>query len=108
MKCNLLSDKVWRSIKHRTPRQDIFACRKCWVDARFQSNMKSIDDLTRSIRNGQCTARAAITSALDAAEKLNGELNAFLEIDRKGALQRADQIDALDQADKNLLPLAGV
>ncbi|PYS54127.1 MAG: Asp-tRNA(Asn)/Glu-tRNA(Gln) amidotransferase GatCAB subunit A, partial [Acidobacteria bacterium] len=33
-------------------------------------------------------------SSLDAAEKLNDTLNAFLEIDRVGALKRADAIDA--------------
>ncbi len=55
-----------------------------------------IDNITRlqtSIARGETTARAAVTSSLDAAEKLNGALNAFLEIDREGALQRAEAID---------------
>ena len=69
--------------------------------------MKSIGGITDSIRRGETTARAGVAAALDAAEKLNEQLNAFLEIDRQGALQRADQIDALDQADKAGLPLAG-
>ncbi len=68
--------------------------------------MSSISDLRDSIARGETTARAAVESALDAAEKLNGTLNAFLEIDREGALQRADQIDGSSQ--KSALPLAGV
>ena len=46
-------------------------------------------------------------TALAAAERLNDTLNAFLEIDREGALKRAEQIDAL-QSDKRDLSLAGV
>jgi aspartyl-tRNA(Asn)/glutamyl-tRNA(Gln) amidotransferase subunit A len=55
-----------------------------------------IDNISRQrerIARGETTARAAVESALDAAEKLNGTLNAFLEIDREGALQRAEAID---------------
>jgi aspartyl-tRNA(Asn)/glutamyl-tRNA(Gln) amidotransferase subunit A len=48
------------------------------------------DNLTRS----ETTARAVAQVALDAAEKLNDELNAFLEIDRKGAIARAEAMDA--------------
>jgi aspartyl-tRNA(Asn)/glutamyl-tRNA(Gln) amidotransferase subunit A len=56
--------------------------------------MSSISELRDSIAHGETTARAAVESALAAAEKLNGTLNAFLEIDREGALERADGIDA--------------
>jgi len=55
---------------------------------------------------GETTARAAAQTALDAAEKLNDTLNAFLEIDPQGALLRADAIDI--EPDKSRLPLAGV
>ena len=57
---------------------------------------------------GDATARAATEFALTAAEELNSTLNAFLEIDRDGALDRAAQVDAIDQADKVNLPLAGI
>ena len=57
---------------------------------------------------GDATALAATESALTAAEELNSTLNAFLEIDRDGALDRAAQVDAIDQADKANLPLAGI
>src|SRR6266853_801977 len=56
----------------------------------------------------QTTARAVTESALSAAERLNDTLNAFLEIDRDGALKRAAQIDAIDKTGKASLPLSGV
>ena len=56
--------------------------------------MSSISELKDSIARGETTARAAVESALAAAEKLNDTLNAFLEIDREGALERAEAIDA--------------
>lgn len=54
----------------------------------------TVSDLRDRIARGETTARVAAESALDAAEKLNDSLNAFLEIDREGALKRADEIDA--------------
>jgi aspartyl-tRNA(Asn)/glutamyl-tRNA(Gln) amidotransferase subunit A len=60
------------------------------------------------IVRGETDARAVTESALNAAEKLNGTLNAFLEINREAALNRAAQVDAVDQADKAALPLAGI
>jgi aspartyl-tRNA(Asn)/glutamyl-tRNA(Gln) amidotransferase subunit A len=55
--------------------------------------MESISTLRDSIARGETTARAVTESALNAAEKLNESLNAFLEINREGALNRADTID---------------
>src|SRR5712691_1698713 len=55
--------------------------------------MSSISQLRDSIVRGETTARATVEAALAAAEKLNDTLNAFLEIDREGALERADAID---------------
>src|SRR2546428_4893206 len=54
---------------------------------------ETISELRNRIVRGETTARATVQSALDAAEKLNNTLNAFLEIDREGALKRADSID---------------
>src|SRR5256712_7794756 len=67
---------------------------------------ESIANQREGVVRGDNTARAAVESALAAAEKLNDTLNAFLEIDREGALQRADLIDASPQ--KSAMPLAGV
>ena len=61
--------------------------------------------------DGEDTARDLTGSALQAAEKLNDTLNAFLEIDRVGALRHADTIDAKikSQAIADELPaLSGV
>jgi len=69
-------------------------------------SMKSIANLRDGIARGETTARASIESALNAAEKLNDSLNAFLEIDRDGAPDRAAQVDS--RADKDSLSLAGV
>src|SRR5712692_11811152 len=70
--------------------------------------MITITDVRDLIARGETTARAAAESALDAAESLNDTLNAFLEIDRPGALRRADGLDALSQTEKEKLPLVGV
>jgi aspartyl-tRNA(Asn)/glutamyl-tRNA(Gln) amidotransferase subunit A len=49
-----------------------------------------ISSLKNRIENGEITARAVAESAIDAAEKLNEPLNAFLQIDRNGALKRSE------------------
>jgi aspartyl-tRNA(Asn)/glutamyl-tRNA(Gln) amidotransferase subunit A len=67
---------------------------------------KSIKQLSESIVRGETSARATVESAIDAAEKLNDSLHAFLEINRVGGLDRADEIDA--SAEKINLSLAGV
>src|SRR2546430_17643790 len=68
--------------------------------------MKSIANLKDSILRGVKTARATVESSLKAAENLNESLNAFLQIDREGALQRADEVDRSPH--KDTLPLAGI
>lgn len=50
-----------------------------------------IEGLRSRIRSGE-TARAVIESSVSAAEKLNEQLNAFLQIGRTQALQKADAI----------------
>ena len=68
----------------------------------------TISNLRDRIVRGETTARAAIESSLDAAERLNDQLSAFLQIDRKGAPHRAAQVDSLSAPEKEALPLAGV
>jgi len=68
--------------------------------------MESIANLTSSIARGEQTACATVESSINAAESLNKSLNAFLQIDRQGALQRADEIDK--SPSKDTLPLAGI
>jgi aspartyl-tRNA(Asn)/glutamyl-tRNA(Gln) amidotransferase subunit A len=52
----------------------------------------SAGDLAGLVSSGEITARRAVESSLDAAEKFNETLNAFLEINRGGALQRAESL----------------
>jgi len=52
-----------------------------------------IEVLRNRITNGETTARAVVEFSVNAAEKLNESLNAFLEIDRGGAVTRAEEID---------------
>lgn len=67
-----------------------------------------IEHLRTHIAQHETTARAVAESTLDAAEKLNDTLNAFLQIDRVGALQRAAQIDVANGSGETPLPLGGV
>jgi aspartyl-tRNA(Asn)/glutamyl-tRNA(Gln) amidotransferase subunit A len=43
---------------------------------------------------GEATPKSVVESSVNAAEKLNDTLNAFLEIDRKGALAKAATLDS--------------
>src|SRR5215813_12783484 len=54
--------------------------------------MTTIAETIEKLARGETSARAEVEAALSAAEKLNDELNAFLEIDRAGALKRADAL----------------
>src|SRR6266850_3716012 len=76
---------------------------------------ESLINLRDCIARGETTARVATESSLDAADRLNDTLNAFLEIDREGALKRADTIDATMKSKTAgeaealpAMPLAGV
>src|SRR5262245_13611175 len=53
----------------------------------------SIGELRKRLSSGETSAHSLVESAVNAAEELNPSLNAFLEIDRKGAQKRADEID---------------
>ncbi len=53
-----------------------------------------IETLCARIRERETTARAIVESSLDAAERLNETLNAFLQLDREGAPRRAVEAEA--------------
>src|SRR5437660_1607535 len=57
------------------------------------------------LRNDGSTSRQRVEFSVNAAEKLNETLNAFLQIDRSGALRRAEEIDKNPTKE---LPLRGV
>src|SRR6266536_16104 len=75
--------------------------------------MKSAIEIRNEIIRRETSARAVVESALQAAEKLNRTLNAFLEIDRQAALKRAEAIDTevasqRTAGERTLPPLAGI
>jgi len=55
--------------------------------------MTIIADTIERLARGETSARAEVERTVNAAEKLNDELNAFLQIDRAGALKRAEALD---------------
>ena len=54
---------------------------------------KTVETITRELNGGETNARAVVSRAVGAAEKLNETLNAFLQIDRAGAIERAEELD---------------
>ena len=54
----------------------------------------TVVSITDAVRRGARTARQVVEQYLEAAERLDPALNAFVEIDRVGALERADSVDA--------------
>jgi aspartyl-tRNA(Asn)/glutamyl-tRNA(Gln) amidotransferase subunit A len=65
-------------------------------------------DLVAALRQGDITAVECATAFLDRIEATNGSINAFLAVDREGALARAADIDARRKAGKPVGPLAGL
>ncbi|HEY0384886.1 MAG TPA: Asp-tRNA(Asn)/Glu-tRNA(Gln) amidotransferase subunit GatA, partial [Pyrinomonadaceae bacterium] len=67
-----------------------------------------IETLRARVLQRETTARAIVEPALDAAEKLNEALNAFLQINRAGALRRADEVEPAELSDDNSPSLPGI
>ena len=65
-------------------------------------------DLVTALRQGDITAVECATAFLDRIEATNGSINAFLAVDREGALSRAADIDARRKAGKPIGSLAGL
>ena len=53
-----------------------------------------VESIVHAVRTGLRSAREMVEEYLEISESLNPTLNAFTEIDRAGALKRADLIDA--------------
>src|SRR5918994_529399 len=60
-------------------------------------------DLAARVRGGEVAARELVQASLDRIEALDGELNAFVEVDAERALEAADAIQPGDER-----PFAGV
>jgi aspartyl-tRNA(Asn)/glutamyl-tRNA(Gln) amidotransferase subunit A len=69
---------------------------------------RSATELVTAIKAGELSAVECVTAFLDRIEKLDGKVNAFLAVDRDGALARAADIDARRAAGKPVGPLAGL
>ena len=70
--------------------------------------MTTAVELAAAVRDGTTTARATTEAALAAVAANDGELHAFLHVDRDGALAAADRVDALTSQGRDPGPLAGV
>ncbi|WP_458401440.1 Asp-tRNA(Asn)/Glu-tRNA(Gln) amidotransferase subunit GatA [Candidatus Avelusimicrobium sp.] len=70
--------------------------------------MKTIFDITQSVKDGSVTAREVVLESLRRIKELNPQINAFVETWPEEALQRADEIDARRNRGEKLGPLAGV
>ncbi|MFM8496650.1 MAG: Asp-tRNA(Asn)/Glu-tRNA(Gln) amidotransferase subunit GatA [Planctomycetia bacterium] len=65
-------------------------------------------DLVAAIRQGDLTAVQCTEAFLDRVARLDGSINAFLKVDREGALATAAEIDTRRKAGKPLGALAGL
>ncbi|UPK73765.1 Asp-tRNA(Asn)/Glu-tRNA(Gln) amidotransferase subunit GatA [Nocardioidaceae bacterium SCSIO 66511] len=65
-------------------------------------------ELAEKIAAGDITSEDATTASLDRIAAVDGEINAFLHVDREGALATARDIDARRASGEKLGPLAGV
>jgi amidase len=64
---------------------------------------RPVSELAALVRSGEITARELVSASLERIEALNGQLNAFTQVDADGALATADAIGPGDER-----PFAGV
>jgi aspartyl-tRNA(Asn)/glutamyl-tRNA(Gln) amidotransferase subunit A len=74
----------------------------------MQPAEQSAVEIVAAIRQGDMTAVQCTEAFLDRAARLDGSINAFLKLDREGALETAAGIDARRKAGKPLGALAGL
>jgi aspartyl-tRNA(Asn)/glutamyl-tRNA(Gln) amidotransferase subunit A len=65
-------------------------------------------ELVTAVRHGDLTATQCTEAFLGRIERHDGQINAFLRIDREGALRRAADIDERRRAGRPIGPLAGL
>ncbi len=68
----------------------------------------SASEVREAVRSRQASASEITRSCLERIERLDGGINAFITIDREGALARARSVDASVMRRETLGPLAGV
>lgn len=69
---------------------------------------KSALELAKMLTQRQITSTELTTACLDRIEALNPKINAFITIDRIGALKQAQEVDRRRELGEELHPLAGV
>ena len=74
----------------------------------MQPSDLSAVDLVNAVRQGDLTAVRCTEAYLDRIESLDGSINAFLSVDREGALRTAAAIDERRKAGKPIGALAGL
>lgn len=70
--------------------------------------MRTIIEIADSVRKGETKARDAVLTAFRNIEERDGPLNAFIMLDRDGALAAADEVDAKVARGEDPGKLAGV
>lgn len=68
----------------------------------------SVEDIASAVRTGRQKATTLARESLGWIEECNAGLNAFLSVDREGALHRASVVDDMGKDQKEGLSLAGV
>lgn len=69
---------------------------------------KSAAELGEAVRAGETTAVEAATAYLDRIAEVDGDVRAYLHLDREAALAQAREVDERIAAGEDLGPLAGV
>ncbi|MDE0710247.1 MAG: amidase, partial [bacterium] len=69
---------------------------------------RSIASISQQLREGAATSVEVTRQALDAIDRLNSRLNAFVIVDRDGALRAAEHADRVLSSGNGAGPLTGV
>lgn len=71
-------------------------------------NEDTAHELSARLQAGETTSREITSAALERIESVDSEINAFISVDREGALAQADAVDQRRQDGEVLGPLAGI
>ncbi|MCA9012954.1 MAG: Asp-tRNA(Asn)/Glu-tRNA(Gln) amidotransferase GatCAB subunit A, partial [Planctomycetaceae bacterium] len=71
-------------------------------------NRQSTRELIRQLNSGELSATQLTQACIDRIAALNGELNAFVDVDAEGALQQASEIDRRRSLGERVGRLAGL
>ncbi|SVD82410.1 uncharacterized protein METZ01_LOCUS435264, partial [marine metagenome] len=71
-------------------------------------NERPAHELAVAIKNGELRSRDLTDSVLDAIEKQNERINAYITVDAEGARVKADEVDRRIASGETVGPLAGI